>query len=297
MTANLNSGAQDGGYSGSSASYTYSSVGFGGPGPSASGSQRLTSDKAHEIRQMLNEDETVEATFLDGTMYGNGDNSAGMAAARAVYREDVEFENQLSPITEEDTTSSWSSWTRDSERSGGRHPGGTLERNRTTGRSSKDYQDPMNNYTTSTSVEENYTHSIKKPSQTESSSYSRRANSKTYSAGVPTSIGMVTLTEETPEMIGLDADEDSEAESSIVDGRTYTYNVMGDNASEGAHSLSGTSSGHSSSRRKETNMITQEDDDDDDGDGGGGGDGGGDVVVVVYVVVLVADCFVKSCVS
>ncbi|XP_038061188.1 uncharacterized protein LOC119731947 isoform X4 [Patiria miniata] len=237
VSANLT--GQEGGYSASGAAYSYSSASFSG-GPSTS--KKLTSEKAHEIRQMLEEDQGVE-TYLEDDMYRDQNT---LAAARASYREQVEFDNQLSPITEEDTASSWSSWTRDSERSGARYAAlGSLDRNRTTDRPSKDYADPMNNFTTSTSIEESYSRSVKSPSKTESSSYSRRANSKTYPAGVSTSIGMVTLTEETPDMID---DEESETSSVGGAGKTYTYNIMGD-SSEGAHSMSGGSSGHSAPKR------------------------------------------------
>ncbi|XP_022080540.1 uncharacterized protein LOC110973761 [Acanthaster planci] len=253
VTASLS--GKDGGYSASGATYSYSTASFSGDGVRPSTSKKLTSEKAQEIRQMLDEDQGVEATFLDEAYQ----DQTSLAAARASYREQVEFDNQLSPITEEDTASSWSSWTRDSERSGARYAGsGTLDRNRTSGYSSKDYPDPMKNYTTSTSIEESYSRSVKGPGKSESSSFSRRANSKTYSAGVATSIGMVTLTEETPEMLEEDESETSSIEEGA--GKTYVYNVRGD-SSEGA------SSGHSATKRAtETSLMnfTHEEDDADE---------------------------------
>jgi hypothetical protein len=116
----------------------------------------------------------------------------------------------------------------------------------------------MRNYTTSTSIEESYSRSVKAPGKSESSSFSRRANSKTYSAGVATSIGMVTLTEETPEMLEEDQSETSSTEEGA--GKTYVYNIKGD-SSEGA------SSGHSASKRSaQTSLMdfTHEDDDADE---------------------------------
>ena len=160
------------------------------------------------------------------------------AIARAAYREQIEFENALTPITEmtEDShsQSSITSASLASERS---------SRNRNAATSPYRYADPLTTFTTTSTIEENFKSAEiisgdKRPSQKKSAS--KRSQGKGYGgSAVPR---MIPVPEETHEETNLlIGDEDELSQASSADGITYTYHVNPDGVDQnslGSHNLS-----------------------------------------------------------
>eukprot|EP00057_Strongylocentrotus_purpuratus_P008047 XP_011662521.1 PREDICTED: uncharacterized protein LOC100889964 isoform X3 [Strongylocentrotus purpuratus] len=129
----------------------------------------LTEQTAAEIREMLQD---MPPSHLE--------QQSEMAAA--AYREQMEYEAELTPITEEGSMSSRSTNTRGSSYRGQ----DSLERNKRNGTISKQYQDPMGKFAGESSLEEQYKEEEinGEDSKTKIKTYSaKRVSSKVYTGG------------------------------------------------------------------------------------------------------------------
>lgn len=129
----------------------------------------LTEQTAAEIREMLQD---MPPSHLE--------QQSEMAAA--AYREQMEYEAELTPITEEGSMSSRSTNTRGSSYRGQ----DSLERNKRNGTISKQYQDPMGKFAGESSLEEKYKEEEidGEDSKTKIKTYSaKRVMSKVYTGG------------------------------------------------------------------------------------------------------------------
>ncbi|XP_071484961.1 cadherin-23-like [Diadema antillarum] len=244
----------------------------------------LTEQAAAEIREML-QDMPLSTAEQERDL------------AAAAYREQMAFEAELSPITEEESISSRSTNTRASSY----RDQDSLERNKRGGTITKQYNDPMGRFSGDSTLEEQYKEEEidGANSRTSIKSYSsRRVTNKVYTGGemmpIPEldSVGEITISERgeirvinkpgssspndaansTDHMLtGRESQLEQQEERSSVSGssspkgRTYTYQVLhdsggstGERHSEASRSLS-THSDDSNSRTGE--LIIHGDDD------------------------------------
>lgn len=226
----------------------------------------LTDQKAFEIRQMLNgqrEDnynQKGQLFELDDMLSGyqndpstsvhiqhrpddisdSDEDELAAAIARASYREQIEFDNALTPITEM-TENSESSVTSASLASESRR---AMERNAMRSPYRKEYSDPMSMFTTTDIIEENFQSAeiISGDKRQSQKAYaSKKSTSKGFGgggggAGIPRMIPAIPEeTREDAALLGLDDD------GSSADGMTYTYQVNPDGVdrnSMGSHNFS-----------------------------------------------------------
>ncbi|XP_030835681.1 cadherin-23 isoform X4 [Strongylocentrotus purpuratus] len=222
----------------------------------------LTEQTAAEIREMLQD---MPPSHLE--------QQSEMAAA--AYREQMEYEAELTPITEEGSMSSRSTNTRGSSYRGQ----DSLERNKRNGTISKQYQDPMGKFAGESSLEEQYKEEEinGEDSKTKIKTYSaKRVSSKVYTGGemvpIPELDSADHMLSGIESRLALQDEHSSMSGSSSPQGRSFTYQVLPDsggsnaeNPSVASHTMS-SQSDDSGSRNGEFNLAMMDDEDDDDAD-------------------------------
>eukprot|EP00057_Strongylocentrotus_purpuratus_P008048 XP_011662522.1 PREDICTED: uncharacterized protein LOC100889964 isoform X5 [Strongylocentrotus purpuratus] len=221
----------------------------------------LTEQTAAEIREMLQD---MPPSHLE--------QQSEMAAA--AYREQMEYEAELTPITEEGSMSSRSTNTRGSSYRGQ----DSLERNKRNGTISKQYQDPMGKFAGESSLEEQYKEEEinGEDSKTKIKTYSaKRVSSKVYTGGEMVPIPELDsdhMLSGIESRLALQDEHSSMSGSSSPQGRSFTYQVLPDsggsnaeNPSVASHTMS-SQSDDSGSRNGEFNLAMMDDEDDDDVD-------------------------------